>query len=55
MHRFQRNTENREAGKPDMVAFYNTTKSGVDNLDKLEVSVQKEKLDVGHVLCFSHL
>ena len=35
MHRAQRSTENRVAGKPDIVEFYNSTKSGVDNLDKL--------------------
>ena len=35
LHGYQHNTISRDSGKPDIVRFYNETKSGVDNLDKL--------------------
>ena len=35
MHGGQQNKRHRDEGKPDIVEFYNCTKSGVDNLDKL--------------------
>lgn len=35
MHGAQVNTQSRDSGKPDIVEFYNSTKAGVDVLDKL--------------------